>query len=281
MIKIPDSKSHFSVADWIELYLATTAENISKADIINFLEKTSLEEPTNAFIDSVWNELTKRQYKYQNPPFAVDGNIIDRKIIYETNSYTVCLIFSLFGLQGGSSESSKLFERISAHVIKEYLKGEVYLMGWPTLKDKPISIKEKVRELCNKLNEDFNTAPKAKYKDRGVDIVAWKQFDDKRSSQCVILVQCAAGKDWKDKTTKDNHYESWTQYIHWACNPLQAFFVPCIIPDYDWHDYSRDAGILFDRIRITNLLKTGLKDKELNIEINNWVRKKVKEYSIN
>ncbi len=95
-----------------------------------------------------------------------------------------------------------------------------------------------------------------------------------------MLAQCAAGKDWRSKTA-ELPLRSWTQYFKWACDPIKAFFVPTIIPDNLWHEVSREAGILFDRIRILNLLSEGVQDQQLHNDLRDWTVTVLEEISLN
>ena len=114
-----------------------------------------------------------------------------------------------------------------------------------------------------------------------MDVVAWKPFLEKsrRPSQVVILLQCAAGQGWRNKTG-DLPLHAWEQYIHWSCNPIKAFAVPYVIPKRDWHDVSKEGGILFDRIRIVNLICTDTGDRTLDKNLTSWINIKLNEYEI-
>lgn len=279
MIELPDANSYGAVADWIEIHLATTADFISRAELSSILEGLTGEEIPESFLSSVWNELINRQNRYVNPPFTVSEQRICKASAPHGNEYIACLIFSLFGASSERLSGTKLFERLSALVLKEYLQGEVFIFGWPVLDGMETAIGRRILDVSSKLKERFAESPRSPYKDRGVDIIAWKSFAEGRSSQCVILAQCAAGKDWCNKT-RDLPLESWSQYIHWACDPVTAFFVPCIIPDDSWHDISREAGILFDRIRIINLLPNGITDPVLSNELREWTEMQLAESSL-
>jgi len=50
MIKIPDTNSINVVADWVELYIATTGNHVSKTKIGSLLERASGEEPREQLI---------------------------------------------------------------------------------------------------------------------------------------------------------------------------------------------------------------------------------------
>jgi hypothetical protein len=280
MIELPDAQSHRTVADWIEIQLSTTSDAISKLDVASIIESLTNEDTSDAFLSSVWNELLARQGRYLNPPF----NVSDRRVSKSNNcfgvEYIACLILSIFGASNSRLAAAKLFERISALALKEYINGDVFIFGWPVLNNTGTAIEQRIIEISNTLRERLIESPAERYKDRGVDIIAWKSFAERRSSQCIILAQCAAGKNWQNKT-RDLPIESWKQYIHWACDPITAFFVPCIIPDDLWHDISREAGILFDRIRIMNLLPNGISDPDLNAEVTKWVEEQLAEFSLN
>jgi hypothetical protein len=161
----------------------------------------------------------------------------------------------------------------------------VFIFGWPVLPDVQADIAARVKDVAEAARERFVEAPAERYKDRGVDVIAWQPFDEHlagehRSSQLIILAQCAAGANWRQKTGQLPH-KSWTQYIHWACDPLQGFAVPGVISSELWHDISRECGgILFDRIRILNLLPDGIPDGELKSAIDEWVASELEEAKI-
>jgi len=280
MIQLPNTISLADVADWIEIHLATEARSISKVDLASTIEMASGEEPSEGFLSSVWIEMAGRQAMYNNPPFSVMERRIE-KVDEEVTPflYIACLILSLFGASGTRLSASKLFERLAAVVIKEYLQGEVFVFGWPVLQGVETAIGDRMKQLTDLLNETFVESPATPYKDRGVDVIGWKSFGESRSSQFAILAQCASGINWRNKTT-DLPLASWTQYIHWACDPIKAFVVPCIIPGDLWHDVSREAGILFDRIRIVNLLSDVSIDAALNEEFEQWVKEQLEEISL-
>ncbi|RJQ14142.1 MAG: hypothetical protein C4560_12790 [Nitrospiraceae bacterium] len=285
MIEIPDAQSHRAVADWLEIHLSIFAASISKAELSSYLEGLSGDESTEAFLSSVWNELLSRQSQYMRPPFIVsERRIIKNTAVTYGVEYLTCLILSLYGvndhdISGRRMRSAKLFERLSGFALQEYLGGRFFLFGWPALDGTEPAIQARIQQVSTELNERFVEAPAATYKDRGVDIIAWKPFAEGRSCQCVILAQCAAGKDWRNKTTT-LPMDAWTKYIHWASNPIKAFFVPCVIPDNLWLEASWEAGILFDRIRIMNLLNGGIPDEQLNQDLLTWTTEQLSEHEV-
>jgi len=272
MDSIPDPSSPARVADWIELMISTEKNPLSKAYVANAIEAASGEEPSEAFITSVWRELLYRESLYSRNYFKVDETtIVPRRKTFPVE-YIACLLLSLYGVPGNSNLPAKLFERLSCEAVQAYLTGRAIVFGWPFEPqgdDEETAIKQKVRLLATDAVEKFNEAPAARFKDRGLDIVGWIPFKDGRSSQSIILIQCAAGHNWADKSPVP--MGPWCQYIHWACDPIKGFAVPCVIDERDWHENSRVKGVLFDRPRILNFLPSVMTDKTLKKELAAWV----------
>lgn len=282
--QVPDPESPQTVADWIELELAAGEPQLSKAKVSSIVESLLGSEPGEAFLSDVWRELEERQSRYSTQFFTCSEDLVSRFSDQPAPSeYTACLIFSLYGVSDEYRADPKIFERLSAEAIGNYLEGKVFIFGWPVLPDVQADIALRVKSVADAARERFVEAPAERYKDRGVDVIAWRPFTEHstgehRSSQLVILAQCAAGANWRDKTSQLPR-KSWAQYIHWACEPLTGFAVPRIIPAELWHDISTEAaGILFDRIRIVNLLLPGgVKDQGLKAEIEAWVTQQLEE----
>jgi hypothetical protein len=242
---IPDPHSISVISDWVELYIAYTGENLAKSQLASWVENSSGVEPPEYFIDSVWQELERREYLYGiKHPFQVVNQIVERKITWtEIPGYMACLIFSLEGNPSESAHSGKLFERLSSQAVRNYIQGESNIYGFP-------GNKHQVRDLARLMNEKYNHEPLVHRKDRGLDIIAWKPFGDNRASQLILPVQCACGHNWKSKLN-DLNLNAWTSYIGFACNPIKAFSIPVVIfDDKSLIEHSWDGGIILDRPRI-------------------------------
>lgn len=276
MFEMSSPESIEDVADWVELVIAYSSRPISKLELTRYIEAASGSEPDEAFISSVWQELSFRENKYLKPPFKVTNRTINPICEWEKEpEYIACLIFSVFGGTKDLSKTTKQFERVSAEAIKNYLSCKIKILGWPT--NHRSSFRDQVKNLAIELNEEFGKSPSSQKKDDTVDVVAWKSFNDGRSNQVVILTQCAAGKNWSIK--KGVCIERWKEYIHWACPPLYGFSIPMIIPQRQWHDECKEKGIMFDRIRIYNLINRSKVDKGFRTELQKWCKKQLKRLS--
>ena len=266
-----------SIADWVELELALNdeIETLSKATVSSVIEGQTGNAADETLLTDVWRLLERRSELYHSSPFNVQGNLVVRASeVPITETYLACLFFSLYGVRTNRSDP-KILERIAAICIAEYLGGQSYVFGWPTMDNIPIQIPARIAELAKKMRERVAEYPAAKYKDRGVDLVSWKPFKtesrgDHRPGQIAILSQCAAGQDWAKKKG-DVPLDAWKQYIHWANAPVRGFVVPGVIQDENWHDTSVDCGVVFDRARICNNMPDPFPDADLLASIRTWV----------
>lgn len=284
MFALPDAETPQTVADWIELELASGEASLSKTKVGSIVESETGSEPREAFLTDVWRQLEERQARYTKKFFRCEGDLAIRSLAAEVTAqpeYIACLLFSLYGVDDEYRLDPKIFERLSAEAIKNYIQGKVFVFGWPVLPNIETDIGLRVKAVASAAKERFVESPAARYKDRGVDVIAWKPFlehdaDEHRSSQVVILAQCAAGGNWRKKTT-ELPYQSWIQYIHWARDPQTAIVVPRVISADLWHDISREGGVVFDRIRIVNLLPDGVSEADLKDAIETWISDQIKE----
>lgn len=274
MFELPDSSDYTLVADWVELQLTVEEDSLSRSAISSRIEHLTGNTNEN-FISDVWSEL-KRRSKAYNPPRIqmLDDLISSVESTGRCPIYVSCLLYSLYGVDREHRTDPKLFERLVAEAIRSYLNGEVYVFGWPVMQGQSPDIRVRIRELANNMCENFVEEPASRYKDRGVDVVGWKPFIEledagHRGSQIVILMQCATGANWDSKTT-ELPFDSWLDYIHWKSRPIKSFAVPKVIPKDRWHDISKEGGLLFDRVRILNLLSLGVTDVSLADSLRDW-----------
>ena len=152
----------------------------------------------------------------------------------------------------------RIFEEISTLAAKRYLAGDAVRFASPRKSAVPAKFEKAIDYLIRKMRE--GTSLKSDHitgdeKDAKVDIVAWKILDD-RPGKVMILGSCATGDHWRDKLGEVNPDSFCINYFSDppVPTPIKAFFTSSIIPRDRWTLYTRDAGILFDRFRITDLV---------------------------
>jgi len=281
MIEVSDPESLAEVADWVELSVCVSRSSLSKAEVASTIEGTAGREPSEGFISSVWRELERRERLYLRSFFHVEARLVEPGDGCELPEYLACLLLSLYGAQECAHTPAKLFERLSREAISSYLSGQAVVFGWPfdlsvgPNQPEQSQIERRIREVAEDLGERLSKPPPPRFNDRGLDVVGWIPFVDKRSSQIVVLMQSTIQRNWKDKLPVP--LLAWCQYVHWGCTPVKAFAIPRIVADYDWHETSVDKGMLFDRIRIVNLLSDGARDISFRNELTAWVERRLSD----
>lgn len=259
------------VADWVEFFVCVSENRrLSKSELASFIEESSGNEPTNSFLDDVWNELERRLILYgKNPPYDFDYREITSRMEWKNfPEYLTCIILSIDGNSIETVKTGKLFERLSCKAVKEYFKGEAFIYGFPN--------KQGLKDICNQMNETFNMIPSSYFKDRGVDIICWKPFGDHRKSQLAAIFQCAAGHNWTGKLLSVP-LNAWRQYILWSDTfPLKGFTTPIIVEDKYFFDTVTDAGLMFDRPRLyRNTQHITDSDTTLRTDLISWCESRI------
>jgi hypothetical protein len=274
-MEIPNPDKIEDVADWVELTISYSKDKLSKAQLTRYIEESGGSEPEESFINNVWNELKRRESAYCIPPFKVESKIVYSVIDWlNIPEYMACLIFSVYGGTKGLSTSAKLFERITSQTLELYGGFKTKIVGWPVKPSEPKDIKTRAKLLAQEMNERFIEPPLPQKKDDTLDIVAWKPFHDGKCSQIVLLVQCATGWHWEQKTS-ELRMKAWAQYIHWGCDPVKGFAIPNIVEERKWVDVTRDAGLLMDRVRIYNILRGKPENNTLQIDLKKWCQEQI------
>ena len=280
MLGLPDPTSHYSVADWVELITAVEDRPASRSAVARAIEADTGNAVEESFVSDVWNDLRSRCNLYHPARFAIDDAIVTPVNNPESRAaYLTCLLLSLYGAH--ETTPTKLFERLTCQAVRKLLPARAVVFGWPFTKKRGMKPSGEtvlgtfIRAVARDANERFVEQPSSRFKDRGVDVIGWVPFQEGRSSQVVILLQCAAGHNWAAKLCVP--LEAWRQYVHWACSPLIGFAVPCVIADSIWHDQAVEKGILLDRPRIVNSVSDGVSDRDLAAALSGWVNRELKK----
>lgn len=246
---------------------------VSKNKVISIIENHS-GEADETKVDSAFQELVRRLALYGNvKPYEVKNNIVTPRFDWKKYpELTLCLLFSTHGV-GKAHKGTKLFERLTKSCIDFFLSCESINFGFPT----GISFKSQLDSLAAKCNEGRKDNPRAADKDRGVDIVAWKTFSDSRNSNIYLLLQCAAGANWNEKSILP-YMASWRRYINWnQYTTVPAISITQIIESDDWTNAVDQLGFIIDRARLFKAITTkGYKTNAiLKKEITNWCKSKL------
>lgn len=262
-LELRDFATLKSISDWVELQAAINGE-MTKAELDHFLNNNDYSGDTENYINSIWRELRTRNLRYHNiTPMTIDSVSVQTNIVWrECPEYVLMLILSLEGNGWRTNITAVIFERICKEVLEEYIGGEAKVVGFPQ--------RVSVNDICTDIEEQFIQELPARYKDRKLDVVGWKKIDS-RNNKLLILMQCAAGNDWRGKTT-ELQPEVWRDYIRFSCTPTRAFGFAHCVDDELFFETGKEGGIIFDRLRIYRYLKNKdeIRDNTLRTDILNW-----------
>lgn len=252
------------LADWLELTALTAADgDASAGDIERELTRLNCRN-CESLLGNVLTEVDRREEASNGfYPFKRGKSSIKvRKKIDDYATYLFCLGLSALGwkLRSGAPHNPwLLFEKVAAFAAEAYLGGEVLIFGTSSRSGRKAKnlFKTKITSLAGSLREGEGFGPGKTFaaKDSLLDLVAWKAFSDRRSSQIILFGQCAAGADWRrGKLTELDPDVFWDQWFlrTKVSTLIRTVFVPHrIFDDEEWKLRATAARLLFDRCRVT------------------------------
>lgn len=279
----PASADAVEHADWLEL-LAFSADdrNSSHSDLTRAIHRGATTEVLNQdetapaendqgdeqsqlVADAAWSEVERRSSvcgaRY---PFAVGENHIACNADAETKAYTYLLLLTQYGnsVRPTGLFGERIFEEAAVVAAQSYLTSttmtaKAFHFGHP--RPTGTGFRTALVRLLAEMGDgqiNHDAALLSDQNDSHLDVVAWLPFGDSAPSQLIAFGQCATGSNWRTKTTELSPKSFQRKWFlqHFHVDPIQMFFVPHSIKKDLWPSVSADAGIIFERCRLTNLL---------------------------
>lgn len=272
------------LADWIELWaLHKSKEGVSLRDVISQLKigggvdsveisvfdedvDESDDEILEPIAEAAFFELESRlQFCGTKFPFTLSEEILQNSSSNETIIYEFLALLSWLGKDAGPKPGigAKIFEEVCAKALEGYLgeKAETFVFGFPR-RIGPTGFGKAVDYICSEIGEGVSRSESnpqlRKQKDAKLDIVGWKHFKDKAPGKLIAFGQCATGEDWRTKYSElplpHKWCQAWMKELPYV-DPIRMFFVPHRVEKEMWKNASLFGGILFDRCRITEMIK--------------------------
>lgn len=207
-------------------------------------------------------ECFKDMYPFE---FEFDANIFSLKLKNNLNTtreiYLNLLICSnLDSFPKMKQILSAEFESLTKEIIKSLLKGwKVFSTGKnPDIEGDALSKIKKLQELLRVdinsryVNEDMITGNQ----EYGLDLIAWKDFNDSVANKLILLIQCTCEKEWFKKTNDTGSWEDF--YYYQKIKPYHCLVVPYDLIDantnnfYDLNKIKDNHVLILDRQRIMN-----------------------------
>ena len=245
-------------------------------------------ELSQGVADSAWAEIERRFRACGGDggsyPFDVTSGAITRKGGWRSSAYIFQLLLSKLGRDAGPPHTygERIFEHLSSHAGLLYFGGPTnsascFRFGFP--RPDRTGFLNALTCLCKQLRAGSVNRAAAlinQQQDSHLDVVVWRSFADQRESQLIGFGQCATGMNWQGKLTElqpANFANEWLSERLYP-EPVRMFFLPQCIESRRWNHVTLQAGLLFDRCRISSL--TGQLVGKLCQECDGWSASAVK-----
>jgi len=228
-------------------------------------------------------------------PFELNGNQLKYRGS-QSLAYELCLAISESpSLSHGDYKKLPVaFERLMKDILVTYMGQNAvgFRTGWPPDGDRPTKFKDLISDLNASTGEwiwnpDFELPDDPRHqdvKDEGLDFVIWKNVGDGRSGSFFLLGQCACGNDWETKFYDiDPEFAKlgrWMKPVVFA-KPYRAFCIPRHIPNNTYFSQvNKEAGLTFDRTRISILAEQSTSSSENRSEFESLIKIAVNGFQV-
>jgi len=276
------------MADWLEssmLSVEAQPATVSDSQILDILREAEIQDH-DAHLENIIKQVRSRasylgsQYPIRRHELGFGSKNGSREDLV----YRFLLFVSLNQAyqelafrKGSANIPAELFEDLTLIALKRYAGGDAIRFGAPRRNPVPSSFPKAIEYLASTIFEAIGARDIERQEtgDDGLDIVAWLAFGDKRSSQLMLLAQCAIGTDWKNKRSELD-LALWRRHVDWHSEPLRVFSVPFHHElGGSWRETATRGGIIFDRLRIAKLAVGRSLSTSLNGRIRSWLKKRV------
>lgn len=278
------------ICDWIEASLLFERDRLSKSDVIDCLLENGIykeQDFAKLLVDDAWKVVGDRFTLLGNPL----GIRVGRESISKSGewtdypAYSFCMALSCSQLYpsweaGCSDEFSTqglLFERLSFESFTQLLPGwELKLIGWSP--QNPGKLKDTVHEIISYLKEhpgsELDVHVSSYANEMGLDLLAYYSYKDQHANSLTMMVQCASGKNWKEKKRTPD-LALWNKVVNFNSPPAKAFVMPFSFADRQ--SFRKETvsvqGMFIDRYRLLNPTGRSVDwvSKEVNDDLLDWL----------
>ena len=255
------------LGDWLEGIILFDQTEVSRSDVVDILIEEQIcpdkaQDLAHEIASDGWGELYKRKAWGGIP----DSTIISINRIKEDLDWkeqpirAFFLLLSLFRLFPDWAKANRdyvtqgnLFEKVVELICPAiFPEWEVYRVGWSPTNAQDIP--KIVEDLCKRLNVNGATNlgdwHDPNEKDGGLDIVCYRPFADKREAMPTYFLQCASGKNWRDKIMTPNP-KKWHKLLDSALLPSTGIVAPFVISSRELKTAALEGQVtVFDRLRL-------------------------------
>ena len=283
------------LADWLEANILFVEPDVAKTDVVDMLIEYQIcpddqQDLAHQIAVDGWDELDRRK-RWGGVPSSVS---INSARIEAHDSWESTPLWSFFVLLStlrifpdwakthqAYAVQGDLFERVVETICPAMLPGWTsYRTGWSPSDTK--DIRAIVRELCTRLfvsGGNLDRWLKPTDNDGGLDIVCYREFKDEREALPTFFLQCASGKNWRDKVETPNPVV-WQKYLDSAVQPSTGIVAPFVIEDWELRRAALVGQVVvFDRLRMLSSAEAAgtTLPEGLLAELLAWMRPRVND----
>ena len=272
-----------ALGDWLEGIVLFDQQEVTKSEVVDILVEQQIcpgqaQDLAHEIADDGWNELRQRKsWGGLSNSFTISTNRLEDDAEWSEHPIrSFLLLLSLIKIFPDWAKDNQdyvnqgnLFEEVVEAICPALLPGwNVFRAGWSPQNTK--SVPEIVDELRNRIHVtgalDLAQWHSPHANDAGLDIVCYRSFLDRREALPVYFLQCASGKNWRDKLDTPNP-ALWQKLMNSAIQPSTGIAAPFVIQDRDFRTAALMGQItIFDRLRL--LCAAGCLGVELSGDLN-------------
>lgn len=304
MLKIPEIKFGYSakqsnvdpnaMCDWLEACALFDGPHVTKGDVVDMLLEYQIcsdenQDLAHLIADEGWEELAKRKRWGGVPDYVeIAATRITSPVNWQDDpirSFFILLsalriypdwarAYQAYSVQG------ELFERIVEAICPHLLPGWVaYRAGWSP--DDTKNVPEIVNELIARLfvpgAADLDRWLLSAGNDGGLDMICYRTFGDEREAMPLFFLQCASGKNWREKINTPNP-DLWQKLLDSAVRPSTGIIAPFVIDPKELSIAALMGQIIvFDRVRLLSAARQGnvQLDDAFKAEVTDWLQPRI------
>lgn len=262
-LAVPETFDAHTLVEYVEsLMLVEDISHLSMTELSNRFPAG--QRPSAADIGLIRSEIRRRRGILGDAyPYRADSEGVAR-VASQSAVYDFVLVISLeaapYRVEQRFNEINRLFDFLIREALQAHLGpgSEAVRFGTPVQDGRPEDFIVAVTWLATRMGvaEGVMDRPPDD-NDAGVDVVGWKHFADHRTGFPVILVQGTTRLDYEEKVGRIPT-NSWKRWLDLGPEPGTGLAIPFMVQvgDDRWMKVTTETGILFDRLRICDLLRT-------------------------
>lgn len=255
-----------AIADWIETSVLVSRSGHFGRDKLDDLAQSEI-GASSMKVAMALDTMAKRASVLDSSyPFVVSDLAVLRRDGAHAGHYAALLHLTPGSVARQTVRASdtaamgELLEEISEAALSNFWGdgGNAVSFGYPSKHGRPESFDQAVGWLAKRIGVEPGRGYRPpRRKDGGVDVVAWRQFADRRPGFPVALAQCTIQAETFTKTT-DIDLRLWASWLAMDVDPLSLLVIPGTIraAGPDWRQLATVVMVI-DRLRLLELLGRG------------------------